>query len=151
MDIGNILMLVMIILGVLGAGLYFLNNWSAKKMSEQQSMLERTKQSATIFVIDKSRGKITESNLPKSVIDQVPAYSKVFKVNFVKAKVGPQIVTLICDKDVYNALPVKKNVKVEIAGIYISTMKGMKSKEEMKAIAKAKKEKEKAEKKAEKK
>ena len=60
-------------------------------------------------------------------------------MNFVKAKIGPQIMTLICDKNVYNALPLKKNVKVELAGIYISNMQGLKSKEEMKALAKEKK------------
>ena len=147
MDLGNILMVLMIVLGVAAAGLYFLNSWSSKRMSEQQSLLERNKQSATIFVIDKSKSRVTESSLPKAVIEQMPRYSKIMKMHFVKAKVGPQIVTLMCDKDVYNALPMKKNVKVELAGIYISTMKGMKSKEEMKAIAKAKKEKEKTEKK----
>ena len=147
MDIGNILMVLMIVVGIIAAGLYFLNSWSSKRMSEQQSLLERNKQSATIFVIDKSKSRVTESSLPKAVIEQMPRYSKIMKMHFVKAKVGPQIVTLMCDKDVYNALPMKKNVKVELAGIYISTMKGMKSKEEMKAIAKAKKEKEKTEKK----
>ena len=150
MDIGNILMIVVIIVGVVVAGMYFLNKWSYKKMDEQQSVIERNKQSATIFIIDKNRGKVTESSLPRAVIDQMPRYSKILKMNFVKAKVGSQIVTLICEKDVYNALPVKKNVKVELAGMYITSMKGMKSKEEMKEINKAKKEKEKADKKAEK-
>ena len=147
MGFGNILIIVIGIVGIIAVAMYFLNRWSYNKMSEQQTMIDRNKQSATIFIIDKSRGKITEANFPKTVVDQMPKYSKLMKMNFVKAKVGPQIVTLMCEKDVYKALPVKKNVKVELAGIYISSMKGMKSKEEMKEIAKAKKEKEKAEKK----
>ena len=151
MGLGNILMILMIIVGIAAVALYFLNRWSYKRMDEQQTMIERNKQSATIFVIDKNRGKVTESSLPKAVVEQMPRYSKVLKMNFVKAKVGPQIVTLICEKDVFNALPVKKNVKVELAGIYITSMKGMKSKEEMKEIARVKKEKEKNEKKAAKK
>jgi len=151
MDIGNILMVIMLVLGVLLVVFYFLNKWSSKKMEEQQGIIERNKQTATIFVIDKSRGKIKDANFPKSMVDQIPRYTKLMKMNFIKAKVGPQFVTLICEKDIYNAMPVKKNVKVELAGIYITSLKGMKSKEEMKAIAKAKKEKEKAEKKAEKK
>ena len=42
----------------------------------------------------------------------------------VKAKVGPQIVNLMCDKSVFEIIPVKKNVKVELAGIYIVSVKG---------------------------
>ncbi|MDL2248195.1 hypothetical protein LJB89_00685 [Tyzzerella sp. OttesenSCG-928-J15] len=144
---GDILIIVMVVVGIIAVGIYFLNKWAYKRMDEQQTVIERTKQSATIFVIDKSRGKMSEANFPKSVVEQMPKTSKFLKMYFVKAKVGPQIVTLICEKDVFNALPVKKNVKVELAGIYITSMKGMKSKEEMKEIAQAKKEKEKAEKK----
>ena len=43
----------------------------------------------------------------------------------VKAKVGPQITTLMCDKNIYNNLPVKKTVKVELAGVYISNIIGL--------------------------
>lgn len=69
------------------------------------------------------------------------------KMNFVQVKVGPQILTLIADKRVFDAMPLKKTVKVEIAGLYIVNIVGMKSAEEMKAIAKAKKEKAKEDKK----
>ena len=66
---------------------------------------------------------------------------------FVKVKIGPQILTLLTDKRVYNALPTKKSVKIEVAGLYITNMIGMKSPEEMKKAEKAKKEKAKEEKK----
>ena len=42
----------------------------------------------------------------------------------VKAKVGPQIVNLMCDKSVFEIMPMKKNVKVELAGIYIVKIQG---------------------------
>ena len=42
------------------------------------------------------------------------------------AKVGSQITTLLCDEQVYNDLPVKKQVKVEIVGLYIVGIKGPK-------------------------
>jgi len=70
---------------------------------------------------------------------------------FAQVKIGPQIITMICDKNVYNALPLKKTVKIEIAGLYIVSVVGMKSPEQMKAIEKEKKAKAKAEKKAAKK
>ena len=35
------------------------------------------------------------------------------------AKAGPQIVTLMCDEIVYNTVPVKKQIKAEVAGIML--------------------------------
>ncbi|MDR2899716.1 MAG: hypothetical protein LBU94_05335 [Clostridiales bacterium] len=142
----DIILIAAVVLGVVAAALYFLNKWAYKRMDEQQAVIERTRQSATIFVIDKKHEKAEKAGLSKAIYEQLPRLSKLVKMYVVKAKVGPQIVTLICEKDVFNAIPVKKNVKVELAGIYIVTVAGMKSKEEMKANAKAKKEKAKSEK-----
>lgn len=144
----DIFILVVIILGLIFFGLYSLNKWAYKKMDQQQTTIEKTKQHATVYVIDKKRDKITNVNFPKAVIEQVPKYYRAVKMNFVQVKIGPQIVTMMCDKNVYNAIPTKKNVKVEIAGMYIVSVQGMKSAEEMKKIAKEKKAREKAEKKA---
>ncbi|MBR5816771.1 MAG: hypothetical protein IKY38_05030, partial [Anaerotignum sp.] len=47
------------------------------------------------------------------------------KAFLVRAKVGPQIVTLMCDKPVFDVMPVKKNVKVDLAGMYIVGITGM--------------------------
>lgn len=150
LTLGDIILLLVLIVGAVVGILYFLNKWAYKKMGEQQEIIERTRQTVTLFVIDKKRDKVQNANLPKSVIEQMPKYSKFLKMYLVKAKIGPQILTLICDKKVFNALPVKKTVKVDLAGIYITEMKGMKTDEELKALKKAKKEKEKAAKKADK-
>jgi len=134
----DIILIVLAVVIVVGGALYFLNRWSYKKMDENQALIERNRQSTTIFVIDKSSGRLKEGMLPKAAMDQMPRHTRLLKMYFVKAKVGPQIATLICDKNVYEALPTKKNVKVELAGIYISSMQGLKTKEEMKEIRKAK-------------
>ena len=63
--------------------------------------------------------------MPKAVFDQLPKKAKAKKAFLVRAKVGPQIVTLMCDKPVFNVMPVKKNVKVELAGMYIVGITGM--------------------------
>lgn len=108
-------------------------------MATQQDMIEKSKMTMSIFVLDKKKDKITNVNLPKAVADQMPKHYKFMKMPIVRAKVGPQILTLLCDKNVYEALPIKKNVSVELAGIYIISMKGMKSKKEMKQFKKDKK------------
>ena len=55
----------------------------------------------------------------------MPKSEKIRKTNLVRAKGSPQIVTLMCDKPVYQVLPVKKNVKVDLAGMYIVGITGM--------------------------
>ena len=137
--------IIAVIIGAIFAGLYFLNKWAYKKMDTQQTMINKMKNSMSIYVIDKKRDKITNINMPKAVIDQMPKLYKKMKMYFVQAKIGPQIMTLMCDKKVFAAIPVKKNIKVEIAGIYIVSVAGMKSPEELKAIKKQKKEKAKEE------
>lgn len=147
MGYGDIILIIFLVLAVLVGAFYFFNKWAYKKMDSQQAIIDKSKQSATIYVIDKKKDKITNINMPKMVVDQIPKAYKFMKMYFVQAKIGPQIMTLMCDKRVFEAIPVKKNVKVEIAGIYIVNVIGMKSVEEVKAAKKAKKAKEKEEKK----
>ncbi len=115
----DVMFIIMIVVAVIGVGLYFLNKRLSARMTQANSFIESSKQITSIYVIDKKRDKITNVKMPKIVMDQVPAYQKVFKNYFVQAKIGPQIMTLMCDKHVFNAIPEKKNVKVELAGIYI--------------------------------
>ena len=135
----DILLIVIVVLGAIVAGLYFLNRWAAKRVAAQQDMVEKTKQSASIYVIDMKRDKAANVTLPKVVMDNLPRTSKLMKMYFVKAKIGPQIVTLMCEKTVFNALDVKKTFQVELAGIYIASVKGMKTKYEIKQAQRNKK------------
>jgi len=123
--------LAVIIILVLGVVIYFLNKWAGKRAAQQQEMVAQHKQTVSIYVIDKKKDKITNANFPKAMTDQMPRMGKMMKMPLVKAKVGPQIMTLVCDADVFKALPVKKTVKVEMAGAYIVGMKGMKTKMEL--------------------
>ncbi len=148
MSTGDIIIIITIIVGVILGGLYYLNKKATKKMGDHQDMINRSKQTTTIFVIDKKKTKITEVNMPKIVTEQMPKIYKFLKLYFVQAKIGPQIMTLMCDKKVFNAITVKKNVKVELAGIYIVSVVGMKTDKELKEIKKAKKQKEKEAKKS---
>ena len=129
--IWDILLLVSILVVIVGVVIYFLNRWAGKRAAQQQEMVAQHKQTATIYVIDKKKDKITNANLPKAMAEQVPRMSKLMKVPLVKAKIGTQILTLIAEGAVYDALPIKKTVTVELAGLYIVGMKGMKTKMEM--------------------
>ena len=63
--------------------------------------------------------------LRETIYEKLPKTAHMRKMPIVKAKVGPQITTLMCDKTIYDALVVKKTVKVELAGIYISRIVGL--------------------------
>ena len=129
----DILLIASAVLGAIFFGLYFLNRWSSTKMVEQQKMIDQTKQSMSIFTIDKKKCRPSEVSLPKIVTDNMPRRAKIMKIPFVKAKAGSQIMTFMCDPQVYEALPMQKQIMVDVAGIYIVDFKGRKSAEEMNA------------------
>jgi len=116
-----------IILGVVVAGLatgfFFLRKNVKKKMDDQQSLVSQHKVPTSILVLEKRKDKVSNANMPKSVIEQIPKVYKVRKVPIVKAKIGPQVMGLLCDEDVFDKLPVRKTVRVDLAGIFIAGIK----------------------------
>ncbi len=115
--------IIVIVLALLGVGFYFLRKKLIKKLSDQQSLIQQHKVTTSILVIDKKKQRVTKANLPKSVMDQIPKMYRFRKMPLVKAKVGPQIMTLLCDDKVFEKLPTKKLVKVDLAGIFIVGLK----------------------------
>ena len=105
--------------------LYFLGKKAQKRQSEQQAQIEANKQAVTMLIIDKKRMPIKDSGLPSFVIDQTPKYLRRSKLPIVKAKVGPQMMSLVCDEKIFDSVPVKKEVKAMVSGIYIVSVRGL--------------------------
>lgn len=105
--------------------LYFLGKKMEKKQAEQQQMMEANKQTVNMLIIDKKRVKLKDAGFPQAVLDQAPKMSRNMKVYVVKAKIGPQITSLLCDDKVFDTVPVKKEVKAVISGGYILSVKGL--------------------------
>ena len=106
--------------------LYFLRNKAQKKKAEQDEQLAAAAQTVSMLVIDKKRMRITESGLPQVVIDQAPKMMRRrIKLPIVKAKVGPKVMSLIADEAVFDYIPVKKEVKATVSGIYITKVTGV--------------------------
>ena len=105
--------------------LYFLGKRAQKKQDEQQAQIEAMKQRVSMLIIDKKRMKIKDSGLPQAVIQQTPRLLRGSKLPIVKAKVGPQIMTLVSDEKIYDMIPTKKEVKATVSGIYITDVKGL--------------------------
>lgn len=112
--------------------LYFLGKRAQKKQAEQQEMMEANKQTVSMLIIDKKRMKLRDAGLPQMVLDQTPKLMRGSKLPIVKAKVGPQIMSLISDEKIFESIPVKKEVKAVVSGIYILDVRGLHGKSEKK-------------------
>ncbi|MEF9959388.1 MAG: hypothetical protein RR448_07220 [Niameybacter sp.] len=108
-----------VVIAAVGAGLYFWGKKLQKRYDEQQQLVNQHKQVVPLFIIDKKKDKIDNLKLPKQVKEQMPKMQRKRKMPVVIAKAGPQIVTLMCDEVVYNTVPVKKQIKAEVAGIML--------------------------------
>lgn len=121
----HILLIVLLIVVIALVILYFLGRRLQKKQDARQEQLEAAKQNITMLVIDKKRMRLKDSGLPQSVIDQTPKLMRRAKLPIVKAKVGPRIMVLIADDKVYDMIPLKKEVKATVSGLYITEVRGM--------------------------
>ncbi len=120
-----ILLAILIFLVVVAVVLYFLGKKAQKRQAEQQEQIDAAKQTVSMLIIDKKRMKLKESGLPAVVIEQTPKLLRGSKMPIVKAKVGPQMMTLVCDEKIFDSVPVKKEVKAVVSGIYITEVKGL--------------------------
>lgn len=120
------------ILAVLVIGiviLYFVGRKMQKKQEESQAQIDAMKQTVSMLIIDKKRMKLKDAGLPQVVLDQTPKLLRNSKLPIVKAKIGPQIMSLISDEKIFDSIPVKKEVKAVISGIYITDVKGLHGKQ----------------------
>lgn len=125
MTFGDIVIIISVIVVIIIALMYHFGKKNYAKNLEAQSFINQYKTVTPILVIDKRLEKPSLQNLPKNIYEKLPKTAHIRKMPIVKAKVGPQITTLLCDKNVYDVLPNKKTIKVELAGIYISRVIGM--------------------------
>lgn len=123
-----VLLVILAVLIAAVVALYFLGRKAQKKQAQQQQQIDAMKQTVSMLIIDKKRMKIKDSGLPQAVINQTPKLMRGSKLPIVKAKVGPQIMSLVSDDKIFDFIPVKKEVKAVVSGIYITDVKGLRGK-----------------------
>lgn len=121
----KVLIIILIVLIAALVGLYFLGKRAEKKQAEQQQAMKAVEQSVSMLIIDKGKMKLKDAGFPPVVVEQSPKYLRRSKVTVVKAKVGPKVMNLMCDPEIYDLIPVKKEVKATVSGIYITAVKGI--------------------------
>ena len=127
MSTGTIVLLVVLAILIAGTvALYFFGRRMEKKQAEQKEQMDAVAQTVTMMVIDKKNLKLKEAGFPAIVVENTPKYLRRSKVPVVKAKIGPQIMTLMCDAEVFPLIPVGgKPIKAVLSGIYITSVKGI--------------------------
>lgn len=122
------LIITLIILAVLIAimiVLYFLGKKAQKKKEEQDEQLAAAAQTVTMLIIDKKRMPLKDAGLPAQVVEQTPKMMRRSKLPIVKAKIGPRVMSMIADEQIFDDIPVKKEVKATISGLYITSVRGL--------------------------
>lgn len=120
-----VLLVITIILLAVLIFLYFWGKRAQKKKEEQDAQIAAASQTITMLVIDKKKMKLKDAGLPSQVLEQTPKLLRRSKVPIVKAKVGPKVMTLICDSQIFDSVPVKKEIKAVVSGLYITGIKGL--------------------------
>ena len=101
-----VLIVIAVVLTALIIVLYFLGRKAQKRQQEQQEMLEANKQTVSMLIIDKKRMRLRDAGLPQMVLDQTPKLMRRSKMPIIKAKIGPRIMSLICEAKICATVPV---------------------------------------------
>lgn len=121
----TVLLVILVILVIVLIALYFFGKKAEKKQAEQEQALAASAQQVTMLVIDKGKMRLRDAGFPAIVVENTPKYLRRSKVPVVKAKIGPRIMTLMCDASIFASIPVKKEVKATVSGIYITAVRGI--------------------------
>lgn len=125
MEIWQILLIILIILVIAVIALYFVGRRLEKRQAAQMEQIEAAKQNVTMLIIDKKRLPIKEAGLPDIVFEQTPWYLRRSKLPIVKAKVGPKVMNMVAEERIFEIIPVKKEVRATVSGIYITDVKAL--------------------------
>ena len=118
------LVIVLVVTAALIA-LYIFGSKMQKKQEKAQADMQVGAQTYSILVIDKKKMKLKEAGFPAIVLEQTAKYLRNSKVPVVKAKIGPKVMSLMCEPKIFDLIPIKKEVKAVMNGIYIIDVKGM--------------------------
>ena len=120
---GKILIVILVILVIALVVLFFLGRRMQKKQAEQQGAIDAAAQTMNFFIIDKKYMKLTEAGLPKMIVEQTPKFLRRTKMPVIKVKIGPRVMTLICEPKVYDSVCPNQEVKATVSGIYVTSAK----------------------------
>ncbi|HCO28498.1 MAG TPA: hypothetical protein DIT54_03515 [Lachnospiraceae bacterium] len=129
MPVWAVLLIILVIMAGILAALYFYGKKMQQKQEDNRAQLEAAAQNVSMLVIDKKRMKVKDADLPKIVMEQLPKRYMNSKMPIVKAKIGPKIMSLIAEEEVFDLIPVKAEIKASVSGIYILSIRNFRNAE----------------------
>ena len=128
-NVWQIVLIVLAVIAVILVILYFVGSKLQAKQANTEKTMKQMSMVVSLLVLSKDKLHIKDSGLMKQVQDAIPAYMRWRKFPIVKARIikaniagGAQVMSFICDPKVFKIMPVKTEVKVTIAGIYITKL-----------------------------
>ena len=124
----NVILIIIAVIAVILVILYFVGTKLQTKQVAAEKTMQQMSMVVSLLVLDKQKLHIKDSGLMKQVQDAIPAYMRWRKFPIVKARIiktnlaGAQVMSLICDPKIFKVIPVKTEVKVTLAGVYITKL-----------------------------
>ena len=118
------LVVLLVVIAALVA-LYIFGSKMQKKQEKNEADMKVGAQTHSILIIDKKKMKLKDAGFPSIVLEQTPKLLRNSKVPVVKAKIGPKVMSLMCEPKIFDLIPLKKEVKAVMNGIYIIDVKGL--------------------------
>ena len=113
-----VLIIALVVLSIIGRRL-------ERKQAEQQVQIDAAKQNVTLLIIDKKRLPLKNAGLPDAVVESAPRLLRGSKMPIVKVKYGPKVMNMVADEKIFDMIPLKKEVRATVSGIYITDVRGL--------------------------
>lgn len=118
-----VLIIILVVLLALLAFLYFYGKKAMKQQDEQNEVIARTQKPISMLILDKKKLRLKDCGLPPEMLAQTNFFMRLSKVPMIKAKVGPRVMSLMVNPDIYDSIPLKKEVKAMLAGYYVASIR----------------------------
>ena len=112
-----VLIVIAVVLVVAFIVLTILGKKAQKRKEEQDEQIAAASQTVNMLIIDKKRMKLKDAGLPQQIIEQPPKLMRRSKL--------PVVMSLIADEQIFDEIPLKKEVKASVSGIYITAVRGI--------------------------
>ena len=121
----KVLLIILVVLIIALIVLYFVGRRLERRQAEQQVQIDAAKQNVTLLIIDKKRLPLKNAGLPDAVIESTPKLLRRSKMPIVKVKYGPKVMNMVADEKIFDMIPLKKEVRATVSGIYITDVRGL--------------------------
>lgn len=128
-----VLLIILAVMIAILIALYFYGKKAMKKQEEQNEIINKTQKPISMLILDKKKLRLKDCGLPPEMMQQTNFFMRMSKVPMIKAKVGPRVMSLMCNPDIYDTIPLKKEVKAMLSGYYVASFRELHGKKEVNA------------------